>query len=109
VGGWWWGGGVFGGVVGAGVVGVGKRVAVIIPDSAERYLSKGIFEGGVSGKLKADRLWLDEIDSDRLHSDEQGLILRSNRGAGAKGKVEVGRIINRKRYEAKRKEHANDH
>ena len=25
----------------------GKRVAVIIPDSAERYLSKKIFEGGV--------------------------------------------------------------
>jgi len=27
-------------------LGVGKRVAVIIPDSAERYLSKKIFEGG---------------------------------------------------------------
>jgi cysteine synthase A len=28
-------------------LGVGKRVATIIPDSAERYLSKKIFEGGV--------------------------------------------------------------
>src|SRR6202167_1466028 len=28
-------------------VGGGKRIAVIIPDSAERYLSKKIFEGGV--------------------------------------------------------------
>lgn len=28
-------------------LGVGKRVATIIPDSAERYLSKNIFEGGV--------------------------------------------------------------
>lgn len=28
-------------------LGVGKRVATIIPDSAERYLSKRIFEGGV--------------------------------------------------------------
>jgi cysteine synthase A len=28
-------------------LGEGKRVAVIIPDSAERYLSKKIFEGGV--------------------------------------------------------------
>ena len=27
-------------------LGAGKRVATIIPDSAERYLSKGIFEGG---------------------------------------------------------------
>jgi cysteine synthase A len=27
-------------------LGAGKRVAVIIPDSAERYLSKKIFEGG---------------------------------------------------------------
>ena len=25
----------------------GKRVATLIPDSAERYLSKKIFEGGV--------------------------------------------------------------
>jgi cysteine synthase A len=28
-------------------LGPGKRVATIIPDSAERYLSKKIFEGGV--------------------------------------------------------------
>jgi cysteine synthase A len=28
-------------------LGVGKRIATIIPDSAERYLSKNIFEGGV--------------------------------------------------------------
>jgi cysteine synthase A len=28
-------------------LGAGKRIAVIIPDSAERYLSKNIFEGGV--------------------------------------------------------------
>jgi len=28
-------------------VGAGKRVATIIPDSAERYLSKKIFEGGI--------------------------------------------------------------
>jgi cysteine synthase A len=28
-------------------LGPGKRIAVIIPDSAERYLSKKIFEGGV--------------------------------------------------------------
>jgi len=28
-------------------LGAGKRVAVIVPDSAERYLSKKIFEGGV--------------------------------------------------------------
>jgi cysteine synthase A len=27
-------------------LGVGKRVATIIPDSAERYMSKNIFEGG---------------------------------------------------------------
>jgi len=31
----------------AGELGPGKRVATIIPDSAERYLSKKIFEGGV--------------------------------------------------------------
>jgi len=31
----------------AGRLGRGKRVATIIPDSAERYLSKKIFEGGV--------------------------------------------------------------
>ena len=28
-------------------LGVGKRVVTIIPDSAERYLSKKIFEGGI--------------------------------------------------------------
>jgi len=28
-------------------VGAGKRVVTIIPDSAERYLSKKIFEGGI--------------------------------------------------------------
>jgi cysteine synthase A len=28
-------------------LGAGKRIVVIIPDSAERYLSKKIFEGGV--------------------------------------------------------------
>jgi len=28
-------------------LGPGKRVATMIPDSAERYLSKKIFEGGV--------------------------------------------------------------
>ena len=28
-------------------LGPGKRVATIIPDSAERYLSKKIFEGGI--------------------------------------------------------------
>jgi cysteine synthase A len=28
-------------------LGHGKRIATIIPDSAERYLSKKIFEGGV--------------------------------------------------------------
>jgi cysteine synthase len=28
-------------------LGPGKRVVTIIPDSAERYLSKKIFEGGV--------------------------------------------------------------
>ena len=27
-------------------LGPGRRVATIIPDSAERYLSKNIFEGG---------------------------------------------------------------
>jgi cysteine synthase A len=30
----------------AGELGAGKRIAVIVPDSAERYLSKKIFEGG---------------------------------------------------------------
>jgi len=28
-------------------LGKGRRVATIIPDSAERYLSKKIFEGGL--------------------------------------------------------------
>jgi cysteine synthase len=28
-------------------LGVGKRIVTIIPDSAERYLSKKIFEGGI--------------------------------------------------------------
>jgi cysteine synthase A len=28
-------------------LGEGKRIATVIPDSAERYLSKKIFEGGV--------------------------------------------------------------
>jgi cysteine synthase A len=28
-------------------LGEGKRVATVIPDSAERYLSKNIFEGGL--------------------------------------------------------------
>jgi len=28
-------------------LGVGKRVVTVIPDSAERYLSKKIFEGGI--------------------------------------------------------------
>jgi len=27
-------------------LGAGKRVVTVIPDSSERYLSKGIFEGG---------------------------------------------------------------
>jgi cysteine synthase len=31
----------------AGEVGTGKRVVTMIPDSAERYLSKKIFEGGI--------------------------------------------------------------
>jgi cysteine synthase len=31
----------------ANELGAGKRIALIIPDSAERYLSKNIFEGGV--------------------------------------------------------------
>ena len=31
----------------ASELGAGKRIALIIPDSAERYLSKNIFEGGV--------------------------------------------------------------
>jgi cysteine synthase A len=28
-------------------LGTGKRIATVIPDSAERYLSKKIFDGGV--------------------------------------------------------------
>jgi len=28
-------------------LGAGKRVITVIPDSAERYLSKKIFEGGI--------------------------------------------------------------
>jgi len=31
----------------ANKLGAGKRVVTIIPDSAERYLSKKIFEGGI--------------------------------------------------------------
>ena len=38
---------VFAAVALARELGAGKRIAVIIPDSAERYLSKKIFEGGV--------------------------------------------------------------
>jgi cysteine synthase A len=38
---------VFAAVALAGELGSGKRIAVIIPDSAERYLSKKIFEGGM--------------------------------------------------------------
>jgi len=38
---------VFGAVQVARRLGNGKRVATIIPDSAERYLSKKIFEGGI--------------------------------------------------------------
>lgn len=38
---------VFGAVQIARRLGKGKRVATIIPDSAERYLSKKIFEGGI--------------------------------------------------------------
>ncbi len=38
---------VFAAVELARELGTGKRIAVIIPDSAERYLSKKIFEGGV--------------------------------------------------------------
>jgi len=37
---------VFAAVALANELGAGKRIAVIIPDSAERYLSKKIFEGG---------------------------------------------------------------
>jgi len=38
---------VFGALAVAKKLGTGKRVVTIIPDSAERYLSKKIFEGGV--------------------------------------------------------------
>jgi len=38
---------VFAAVALAKELGAGKRIAVIIPDSAERYLSKKIFEGGI--------------------------------------------------------------
>ena len=38
---------VFGALQVAKKLGSGKRVATIIPDSAERYLSKKIFEGGI--------------------------------------------------------------
>ena len=38
---------VFGALQIAKRLGAGKRVATIIPDSAERYLSKKIFEGGI--------------------------------------------------------------
>jgi cysteine synthase A len=38
---------VFGALQVARKLGSGKRVATIIPDSAERYLSKKIFEGGI--------------------------------------------------------------
>jgi len=38
---------VFAAVALAKELGAGKRIAVIIPDSAERYLSKNIFEGGL--------------------------------------------------------------
>ena len=38
---------VFGSLAIARRLGPGKRVATLIPDSAERYLSKKIFEGGI--------------------------------------------------------------
>jgi cysteine synthase A len=38
---------VFGSLTVAKKLGAGKRVVTIIPDSAERYLSKKIFEGGI--------------------------------------------------------------
>lgn len=38
---------VFASLVAAKRMGAGKRVVTIIPDSAERYLSKKIFEGGI--------------------------------------------------------------
>jgi cysteine synthase A len=38
---------VFGSLKVARRLGSGKRVITMIPDSAERYLSKKIFEGGI--------------------------------------------------------------
>jgi len=38
---------VFGALTVAKNMGAGKRVVTIVPDSAERYLSKKIFEGGI--------------------------------------------------------------
>jgi cysteine synthase len=38
---------VFGALKVAKSMGAGKRVVTIVPDSAERYLSKKIFEGGI--------------------------------------------------------------
>jgi cysteine synthase len=38
---------VFASLMVAKKLGAGKRIATIIPDSAERYLSKKIFEGGI--------------------------------------------------------------
>jgi cysteine synthase A len=38
---------VFAAIQVARKLGAGKRVVTIIPDSAERYLSKNVFEGGV--------------------------------------------------------------
>ncbi len=38
---------VFAALLVAQRLGEGKRVVTIIPDSAERYLSKKIFEGGI--------------------------------------------------------------
>jgi cysteine synthase A len=38
---------VYGALTLAGRLGTGKRVVTIVPDSAERYLSKKIFEGGI--------------------------------------------------------------
>ena len=38
---------VFAAILIAKRLGKGKRVVTIIPDSAERYLSKKIFEGGI--------------------------------------------------------------
>jgi cysteine synthase A len=38
---------VFAAVQVAKVLGQGKRVVTVVPDSAERYMSKKIFEGGV--------------------------------------------------------------